>query len=119
MFRWRLLTAYLRANPSQDPDYIAERDQKIGVATQTFSRAFRPWWNAKYSEEQRARSLSTILQSAADLGIWMFSQAFELQFEWPKQEATKLVVLPALLKTTDERGRDLTKPQVILRAVVR
>lgn len=119
MSRWRLLTVYLRATPSQDPEYIAERDQKIGVATQTFSRAFRPWWNAKYTEDQRARSLFTILQSAADLGIWMFSQPFELQFEWPKQEVSKLVVLPALLKTTDERGQYLAEPQIILRAVTR
>jgi hypothetical protein len=83
-----------------------------------FSRAFAPWQNPKYKDEDRVRSLSAILKDAAGLGIWMFSQPSDLQFQWPKYSdmgANMVAIAPALVKLTDERGQILSEPQVIFK----
>ena len=85
---------------------------------QVFSRAFAPWQNPKYKDEDRVRSLSAILKDAAGLGIWMFSQPSDLQFRWPKNSevgANRIAVAPALVKLTDERGQSLSEPQVMIK----
>ena len=118
MSRWRVLTAYLRPNPSDDTSYIAQRDHQINEMVQVFSRAFAPWQNPKYKDEDRVRSLSAILKDAAGLGIWMFSQPSDLQFQWPRNSevgANRIAVAPALVKLTDERGQSLSEPQVMIK----
>ena len=120
--RWRVLTAYLRPPPSQDAEYIAQRDHEINEITRAFSRVFAPWRSPKYKDEDQIRSLSAILKSAAELGVWLFSQPSDYQFRWPEQSKigpTRIAVAPALVKTTDERGRVLSQPQVMLEAVIK
>ncbi len=121
MSRWRVLTAYLRPIPSQDPLYIAHRDHQIQENVEAFSRAFTPWRNLKHEDKVRNQSLSAILRSAAELGIFMFAQPSDLRFYWPKQSevgANRVVVAPSLVKRTDERGQALAEPQVMLKAVI-
>ncbi|KAL2046616.1 hypothetical protein ABVK25_011697 [Lepraria finkii] len=118
MSRWRVLTAYLRPNPLDDTSYIAQRDHQINEMVQVFSGAFAPWQNPKYKDKERVESLSAILKEAAGLGIWMFSQPSELQFQWPKHSevgSNKVAVTPALVKLTDERGQSLSQPQVMIK----
>ncbi|KAL2037110.1 hypothetical protein N7G274_010106 [Stereocaulon virgatum] len=118
MSRWRVLTAYLRPNPSDDTSYIAQRDHHINEMVRKFSTAFAPWQKSKYKDEDRKRSLSAILKDAAGLGIWMFSQPSDLQFQWSKSSelgSNMLAVAPALVKLTDERGQSLREPQVVIR----
>ena len=122
MSRWRVLTAYIRPTPSQDSSYIAQRDHRIQETVQEFSRAFAPWKNLKYHDGDRTRSLSAILKSAADVGIWMFSQPSSLQFRWPTYSevgANRIAAIPALIKLTDEKGRKLREPHVMLQAVIK
>ena len=74
----------------------------------------------KYRDEDRARSLSAILRSAAELGIWIFSQPSDFQFRWPQQSElgpNRIAVGPALVKMTDERGVPLKQVQVMLETV--
>lgn len=121
MSRWRVLTAYLRSNLAQDPVYFAERDQRISEIVQTFSRAFAPWRNLKYNDEDRARSLSATLKDAADLGIFIFAQPSDLRFRWSKQSEVglnKTAVAPALMKLTNEKGYTLMEPWVMLETVM-
>lgn len=87
-----------------------------------FLRVFAPWRNLKHNNDECHRSLSAILTSAADLGIFLFSQPSDLRFYWPKNnevEANSIVVVPSLIKTTDERGQSLAEPQVMLKAVIK
>ena len=117
MSRWRLLTAYLLPSPSQDPAYIAERDRRIAEIVQTFSRAFAPWQNPKYKDSDRVRSLSATLKDAADLGLFLFTQPSELQFQWSRQSdvgPNKVAITPSLVKLTDEKGNILKEPQIML-----
>lgn len=118
--RWRVLTAYLQPDPSDDKTYIIQREQQINEIVQDFSQAFAPWKNSKYSDGDRARSLSAILTEAADLGIWLFSQPCLLQFRWPRSgeiSPSKIAVAPALVKITDELGASLREAQIMVEFV--
>lgn len=117
MSRWRMLTAHLRPHPSQDTAYIFERDRNIKRIVELFSEAFAPWRNPRHRAEERNQSLSALLKEAADLGIWMFAQPCTLQFRWPDPRETdpyKIAVAPALVKTTDAKGRVLGQPLVLV-----
>lgn len=121
MSRWRVMTAYLRPDPTKDAAYIAQRNRQISDTSQSFARAFAPWKSTGYKDEERARSLSAILEDAANLGIFLFSQPSTLKFHWPTSSEVgpgKMVVSPALVKTTDEKGEALVEAQVIVNKVV-
>ena len=121
MSRWRVLTAYLRPDPSEDASYIAQRENKINEYVRMFSKAFAPYKNHQ-GDGDRARSLFTIMSEAADLGILIFSQPSDLQFRWQKKYAgqgvDRVAVAPELVKMTDERGRLLSEPQVMVEMIV-
>ena len=121
MSRWRVMTAYLLPDPTKDAAYVAQRDKQISETVQSFARAFAPWKSTGYKDEERARSLSAILEDAANLGIFLFSQPSTIKFHWPSPSeigASRIVVSPALLKTTDEKGQDLVEAQVMVSQVV-
>ena len=111
------MTAYLRPDPTKDAAYLAQRDRQISDIAQSFSKAFAPWKSTGYKDEERTRSLSAILEDAANLGIFMFSQPSTMTFHWPASDEVKsgsIVVSPALLKITDETGQELSEPQVLV-----
>lgn len=121
MSRWRVMTAYLRPDPTKDAAYIAQRDRKINETVQAFAQAFAPWKSTGYKDEERARSLTAILEDAANLGIFLFSQPSDLKFHWPASNEMgpgKIAVSPALVKATDEKGQDLVEAQVMVNRVV-
>ena len=116
------MTAYLRPDPTKDSTFIIQRDRQISETVQSFAKAFAPWKTTGYKDEERARSLSAILEDAASLGIFLFSQSSTLEFRWPAAgeiRPGKVVVSPALLKTADEKGRDLEHPLVMVEQEVR
>ncbi len=115
------MTAYLRPDPTKDAAYISQRDRQISDFVKSFAKAFAPWKSTGYKDEERARSLSAILEDAANLGIFLFSQPSTLKFQWPASSEVKpgkIVVSPALLKSTDEKGRDLAEAQIMVDQVV-
>ena len=121
MSRWRVLTTYLRPDPARDAAYIAQRNRQINDTVQSFGRAFAPWKSTGYKDEERARSLSAILEEAANLGIFLFSQPSTLIFTWPSTSEmgpSRIIVSPALVKTTDEKGQELAEAQVMVKQVV-
>ena len=121
MSRWRVMTAYLLPDPTKDAAYISQRDKQISDTVQSFAKAFAPWKSTGYKDEERARSLSAILEDAANLGIFLFSQPSTIKFHWPSASevgASSIVVSPAVLKTADEKGQDLVEAQVLVSQVV-
>ena len=121
MSRWRVMTAYLRPDPIQDAAYIAQRDRQIRDTVHSFAKAFAPWKSTEYKDEERARSLSAILEDAANLGIFLFSQPSTLEFHWPPAGEVgpgRVAVSPALVKRSDEKGQDLEEAQVMVHKVV-
>ncbi|KAL6719768.1 hypothetical protein ACLMJK_001689 [Lecanora helva] len=120
--RWRVLTAYLWPSFSQSSEYVSRRDHRISECVHAHSQAFAPWRNLKYRDEEQAQSLSEILKSAADFGIWIFSQPSDIRFQWPpkdKVEPSSVALTPVLIKKTDEWGRALSRDQIMLEAVIK
>ena len=113
------MTAYLRPDPTKDTTYLTHRDRQINNTVHSFAKAFAPWKSTGYKDEERARSLSAILEDAANVGIFLFSQPSALTFHWPstagENESGRIIVSPALLKTMDEMGRQLPEAQVLVR----
>ena len=80
------------------------------------------WKKPGYSDADRSRSLLAIIEGAADLGVWLFAQPSTFEFHWPKHseaERGRLAVLPACVKTTDERGQGLREAQVVVNMVMK
>ena len=122
MSRWRVTTAYLHPDPTKDPNYMSKRDKQISDMVQSFATAFAPWKSTGYKDEERARSLSAILEDAANLGIFLFSQPSTLNFYWPAAgeiRPGKIVVSPALLKTADENGGKLAEAWIMVDQIIR
>jgi len=117
--RWRVLTAYLLRNPDDDSIYISHRDSVISEVVEALSQAFAPWANPKHSDQDRIRSLTAILKSAADFGILILSQPSGFEFRWGDRMSTgahTIVVAPAVVKVTNERGQRLRVPQIVVEA---
>lgn len=116
MSRWRVLSVYLRPDPSENPLYTAHRERQATELARLLSRSLAAWKNPKYNDDDRVQHLSALIIEAVDLGIWLFSQPVGLEFHWSKYEDNKVAIAPALVKVTDERGRTLAEPQVVVRA---
>ena len=86
MSRWRVLSAYLRPNPSENTLYTAHRDRQITELTRLFSRSLAAWKNPKYNDDDRMRHLSAVMIEATDLGFWLFSQPSGFEFRWSRYE---------------------------------
>ncbi|KAJ5431803.1 hypothetical protein N7445_008301 [Penicillium cf. griseofulvum] len=111
-FAWRMLTSFLYASKNHSPNL--PRDNMMAFA-EKFTKAFEPYSNAQFAEDDRLRHLVTISKSAADLGIWLFSQPCSFKFRWTTDGVSgdKMVVLPAIVKVCDEQGRRLAVPETL------
>ncbi|KAJ9485233.1 hypothetical protein VN97_g8124 [Penicillium thymicola] len=78
-FAWRMLTSFLYASDNHSP--TLPRDNIMTFAEE-FTKAFEPYSNSQFAEDDRLRHLATISKSAADLGIWLFSQPCSFKFQW-------------------------------------
>ena len=61
------------------------------------------------------------MKSAADFGIFILSQPSCFEYRWgvPKDaDPQAIVVTPAVVKVTDEQGRRLRAPQIVVEAEV-
>ena len=122
MSKWRVLTAYLRPSPSQDSEYILQRDHRISECVHVCAQAFEPWRDLKYTNKEQIQSLSAIFKSASELGITLFAQPTDVQFRWPDKSEVgpnRVAVAPALVKKTDEGGRALDRVQVMFEAILK
>jgi hypothetical protein len=112
-----VISAYLRPDPAEDATHITKRDQTIDEASRLFSNAFEAWKKQEHSDEDRLRHLTEVLRSAAEVGIWLFSHPCSFDFTWHVQEDSedpKMVVAPGLVKVTNEKGQQLSRPQQLI-----
>jgi hypothetical protein len=89
------------------------RDANIAAAADLFCSAFAPWAINPNDLEARRQHLINIMKSAADTGILIFSQPSRFAFRWTvpserdRKGLNRIVVLPGLVKVSDERAKDL------------
>ena len=120
--QWRMLTGFLRPDPTKDQDFIDHRRVKIDQKVDLFNSAFLPLVNRAYNDELRRSNLSEILQNASDTGIRLFSQPAWFVFDWSvpsaDHERGSAVIIPACLKTHDNNGLALASAQVMIDRVL-
>lgn len=116
------MTAYLRPDTTTDEEYIKKRDSAIAEAASAFSAAFAPWAVASQTHQARCQNLAEIMRSAADMGNLIFSQPSAFGYDWNTPSSARreraIVVMPAVVKLTDEHAVSLSRPLVIVQQIV-
>ncbi|KAH0359574.1 hypothetical protein KCU65_g9880, partial [Aureobasidium melanogenum] len=108
----RFLVSYLRPAPYDDQALLAQRDSTIKTMATTFCVAFEPWSSKSTSSDARYSNLIEIMRGAAAGGLLLFSQRATFKFDWDlgdRRPVNNIVVLPGLVKITDDKARPLDK----------
>jgi hypothetical protein len=118
LFAWRMLTAHLYNQDAYNkgPTHIAARDQAASSLAADFTSAFSSYALATFSESDRVSHLGKLAVCTAELGIWLFSQPCTFEFVWNRSQ-NEFTVVPQVIKTFDEQGKRLPRPQVLMEAV--
>lgn len=121
---WRVLTAYLRPqdeNNAQSPSSA----KAVTEIAQHFSRTFAPWADSRklvQAEDIRATNLIDILDFAVEVGMLLFSQPSQMEMKWVsadrKRPTAAITTAPALYKTTDQQGKALVQPQLLVESTM-
>ncbi|OJJ08299.1 hypothetical protein ASPVEDRAFT_34466 [Aspergillus versicolor CBS 583.65] len=131
VFNWRMLTAHLysqtqsnttthsssnRNSKTQPSTSITEESpiQATESLAGQFTAAFNPYSFPSFTPEERTSHLETLACSAADLGVWLFSQPCSFEFDWGGSGTAEIRVVPRVLKVADEKGGLLVTPQVLV-----
>ncbi|MCJ1404495.1 hypothetical protein MMC11_007721 [Xylographa trunciseda] len=121
LFMSRMLSAYLHRNLASDSIYTSRRKDIIAQNARSFASAFSPWRSPKHSFAECVQSLTIIMESAAETGVWLFSQPCKFEFCWRSPagiNAKKVEKSPELRKVGDENGVTLDESRVIVESVV-
>ncbi|MCJ1381371.1 hypothetical protein MMC17_004481 [Xylographa soralifera] len=121
LFLWRMLSVYLHPNLASNSIYTSHRKDLITQNAQSFTLAFSPWRSPKHSRDECVQSLTIIMESAAETGVWLYSQPCKFEFCWRSPadiNAKKVDKSPELIKVRDENGVKLKEAQVIVESVV-
>jgi len=134
---WKQLTSYLRPDLLRDPATLhASTNDATNIANQ-FTAVFTPWRNDAYSDDQRSRHLTELLEHAIHTAIWLFGQPDSYRFDWNvptidtavgrnvsvggrgRAAAEKVAVAPGVSKLTHGGVRLLGQGQQLLGVVVK
>jgi hypothetical protein len=84
--------------------------------------AFAPWASQRASMEARCSNLVEIMRGATTTGVLLFSQRASFRFDWDHpngdQKGRTIVVLPGLIKVTDDKAQSLREPLVFVPQIV-
>lgn len=121
-----MFTAHIYAQTqanSNDPGHDADRNQAAEFLAARFTAAFRPYSFPSFTVEERVEDLRGLAISAADLGVWLFSQPCAFEFVWETGRSSgigagtgssgEFSVVPKLVKVGDGEGVRLATPQVL------
>jgi hypothetical protein len=92
---------------SSHQPYLRARDVAINDTIASFSRAFNPWINNRFSDNDRVSNLTEIMKSAAEVGIWLAGEPCAFEFVWGGEGSSgknEVVTAPRVVKVGDERG---------------
>lgn len=109
MSSYRILTAYIHSNVENDPEYNEEKREFTDEIVEKFGVAFDHWSNTDTTLENRTTALRQLLEKAASLGIFLFSQPSVFYFDWemtPQDQQARLIPLnPRLLRVFDNEAQ--------------
>lgn len=117
------MTAYLRPELLSDTGATnAQPDRALEEAVQSFSRVFAPWAKPDVPDSERVKNLSDIVDGAVRFSMWLFSQPSNFKYDWKplvdvRDRANRtVIIIPGLLKVTDNRGQALARPLSVVTA---
>ncbi|KAK2746772.1 hypothetical protein FQN55_005499 [Onygenales sp. PD_40] len=116
LFYWRMLTGYMQRRlptPEQDT-YSASRNEHTKSIAEAFASTFAPYASSQYSEVERTRHLTSLIEAAADLEMYLFSQPCGFEFVWQSPRTDESVIVPGLTKVSDENGCRLADDQIMV-----
>jgi hypothetical protein len=118
MFVWRMLTSniYTRSHNLQGPTSVISQRDAIAALVEDFTTAFAPCIDSHFTAEDHLGHLTSVVQAAADLGAWLFSQPCSFEFRWTSlvTPLDQIIMFPAVLKVGDEQGRPLSVPHTLV-----
>ncbi|KAF1977709.1 hypothetical protein BU23DRAFT_550388 [Bimuria novae-zelandiae CBS 107.79] len=97
---------------------LQSRQSDIREAAEHFGLTFFPWANPIYADRDKDESLVDVLNHALDLSLWLFGQPYLYEWVWEEVGRRGTMVAPGLVRATDERGRVLDRPVVVVNAVI-
>jgi hypothetical protein len=77
-----VLSAYIRSDVQKDCHSHLAREGLVDDVAASFSAAFEYWARPERSPDQRFKMLVELLEKAANLGIFLFSQPSVFLFDW-------------------------------------
>ncbi|KAJ6044439.1 hypothetical protein N7499_006940 [Penicillium canescens] len=118
MFAWRILTSniYTRGHNPQGPTSAISQREAVAALVEDFATAFAPYFDSHSTVEDHLSHLTSVVQAAADLGAWLFSQPCSFEFRWSPlvTPLNQVIMFPAVLKVGDEQGRPLSVPHTLV-----
>lgn len=119
-----MLTAHLHkaGRSAQEATSIIPPEGVIKSFAEDFTSTFASYSDSQFPDSDRVAHLTRVLRAASDLGAWMFSQPCTFEFSWDTSSIPRghIIVLPAVVKVSDELGQRLLTPQTLVeRTVVR
>ncbi|RDW64438.1 uncharacterized protein DSM5745_09849 [Aspergillus mulundensis] len=102
LFTWRMLTAYLHTHSASASKERTPLPTAESLAT-AFTIAFTPYSFPSFTAEERTAHLTTLANSASELGLWLFGQPCTFEIVWERSGGA-FSVMPGVYKTVDERG---------------
>ena len=123
--QWRLLNAFLHPRPEEDPAYIQRRDDASNEVEEELSAAFSPWQADPRNADSLKQHEKGLAMRASSVGVLIISQPSAYEFRWGTGQDTSrstsgrsLIVLPGFWKTTDNYGKPLDNPQLLVSPVI-
>ncbi|KAM3417237.1 hypothetical protein BST61_g5496 [Cercospora zeina] len=116
---WKALTTYFRPDPQAGQIHQAQT-QAITDMIGAFTFAFAPWQQKSHDELKARQHLTELFASAIDVADMVSKQrgAYETAWEHPDRRQSmnerRIRVTPEFIKVTDEHGRLIEKPQVLV-----
>ena len=90
---------------------------------EAFTSAFAPWRSNSHDDQDTRHHLMELLNSALSVAEQVFKQRGVYETSWEHSErrysmtSRRIIVTPELTKVTDEQGRLIEKPQVLVTAI--
>lgn len=106
---YRVLSAYIRSDAGDDPNYLNERQHVIEEVIEHFEQAFQYWFNKERTEADRRAAFRQSLEMTGSLGIFLFSQPAVFFFDWEMTSKDRSALLipmwPRLLRVFDNNAQ--------------
>ena len=113
-----MLTAHLHrtGQPGSQTTTVSLPEDAIQSLAQKFSTTFASYSDSHFPESDRLAQLSSLFRAGSELGTWLFSQPCSFAFRWDTNSVSldHVIVLPAVVKISDELGQQLPAPRVLV-----